>query len=308
MAKIVGPGSLNVDITGYAKRLPVGGETMFGEDVRMGPGGKGGNQMCAAHRAGAEVVMVSRIGTDALAHVITEHYASEGMSTARITVSETAPTGSAIILVETETAQNRIIVVAGANEEVGAADVEAAEEDFASADAILAQLETGMSSVEAAKAMAVKYGKPFILNPAPYKPVDPSLFDGVDYLTPNETEAEFYTGITVNSVEDARRAAEKLLAMGVKRAIITMGSRGSYYFDGENELHIPVIPVKAVDSTGAGDAFNGGLATAVAEGMSPMDAMRFATCVATLSVTKEGAASSMPTRAEVLELFKKTFG
>ena len=182
----------------------------------------------------------------------------------------------------------------------------AAEKDFADCDAVLTQFETTLDAVWAAKELANKYDKPFILNPAPYIPVPEEIFDGVDYVTPNETEAEQYTGINVETKEDCRIAAEKFLNWGVKNVIITLGVRGSYFTDGKQELIIPALKVKAVETTGAGDAFNGGLATAIAEGMPNEKAMQFATCTSAISVTRYGSSPSMPKRNEILELLRQT--
>lgn len=308
MAKVIGPGSLVVDVTGFAPHLPVAGETTKGSTLRFGPGGKGNNQLTAAHRAGAEAKIISRRGDDFLGQIMKKHYTSEGMSEEYIVVDPAGETGSALIEIDEGSAQNRIIVILAANEQVTRENVLAAEKDFADCDAVLAQFETTVEAVLASKELAHKYGKPFILNPAPYIDVPAEVFDGVDYVTPNETEAEQFTGIAVNSVDDCRRAAQKFFEMGVKNVIITLGVRGAYYTDGKTEMVVPAIKVKAVETTGAGDAFNGGLSTAIAEGL-PMDtALRFATCTSAISVTRLGSAPSMPYRHEILALLEKEFG
>lgn len=308
MAKIIGPGSLIVDVTGFAPHLPVAGETVKGSTLRFGPGGKGSNQLTAAHRAGSEVILIGRRGDDVLGQILKKHYDTEGMSEKYITVGKDDETGSALIEIDQSDAQNRIIVIFAANELVDAACVNAAEADFANCDAVLTQFETTTDAVLATKALAKKYGKPFILNPAPFINVPASLFEGVDYVTPNETEAEQFTGIKVDTVEDCRLAAKKFFDMGVKNVIITLGVRGAFFTDGKNEVLVPSIKVKAVETTGAGDAFNGGLATAIAEGL-PMDtALKFATCTAAISVTRLGSSPSMPYRHEILELMQKEFG
>lgn len=308
MAKIVGPGSLIVDVTGFAPHLPVEGETTKGTTVRFGPGGKGNNQMTAAHRAGCEVQIISRRGDDVLGQILKKHYQTEGMSEKYVTVDPDGETGSALIEIDETTAQNRIIVILGANDDIKRGDILLAESDFADCDAVLTQFETTVEAVIAAKELANKYQKPFILNPAPYINVPASVFDGVDYVTPNETEAEQFTGIAVNTIEDCRAAAQKLMEMGVKNVIITLGVRGAFYTNGKDEVVVPSIKVKAVETTGAGDAFNGGLATAIAEGMPIKQALQFATCTAAISVTRLGSAPSMPQRAEILEMMKKEFG
>ena len=308
MAKIIGPGSLIVDVTGFAPHLPVAGETVKGSTLRFGPGGKGSNQMTAAHRAGSEVCIISRRGDDVLGQILKKHYETEGMTEKHVVVDPAAETASALIEIDESNAQNRIIVILAANTRVTREDVLAAEADFADADAVLTQFETSEEAMEAAKELAIKYRKPFILNPAPYFPVPASVFEGVDYVTPNETETEYMTGIPVNTVEDCRVAAKKILDMGVKNVIITLGVRGAFYTNGEKELLIPSLKVKAVETTGAGDAFNGGLATAIAEGASIERALEFATCTAAISVTRVGSSPSMPHREEILDLMKKEFG
>ncbi len=308
MAKVIGPGSLVVDVTGFAPHLPVAGETTKGSTLRFGPGGKGSNQLTAAHRAGSEVKIISRRGDDVLGQIMKKHYDTEGMSEEYIVVDPNGETGSALIEIDESNAQNRIIVILAANEQVTKENVYAAEKDFADCDAVLTQFETTIDAVMATKELAHKYGKPFILNPAPFIDVPKELFDGVDYVTPNETETEQFTGIAVNTVEDCRRAAQKFFEMGVKNVVITLGVRGAYYTDGKTEIMVPAIKVKAVETTGAGDAFNGGLSTAIAEGL-PMDvALKFATCTSAISVTRLGSSPSMPYRHEILSLLEKEFG
>ncbi len=307
-AKIIGPGSLNVDVTGYAPRLPVAGETLTGRTIQFSPGGKGNNQMTAAHRAGAEVLILGCRGCDPLGQIMAAHYATEGMSEKYVTVDPEVETASALIEIDETDGQNRILIMLAANERVDRARVYAAEADFATADVVLTQFETTTDTVRAAKELALKHGKPFILNPAPYVNVPAELFNGVDYITPNETEAEAFTGVKVESVEDCRRAAQVFLEMGVKNVIITLGVRGVFYTNGVRELTVPALRVKAVNTTGAGDAFNGGLATAIAEGRDIETALRFATCVSAISVTREGAATAMPTREEIEALLKESFG
>lgn len=308
MAKIIGPGSLNVDVTGYAPHLPVHGETTKGTAIRVSPGGKGNNQMTAAHRAGSEVYIIGHRGSDMMGQIMARHYATEGMSEKYVCVDPLVETAGALIEIDETDGQNRIIVALSANEHVNRARVLAAEADFADCDAVLTQFETTIEAVLAAKELAAKYAKPFILNPAPYVPVPEGLFDGVDYVTPNETEAEQFTGIRVDAVEDCRKAAAKFFEMGVKKVIITLGVRGAYFTDGSEEIFVPALKVKAVETTGAGDAFNGGLATAIAEGMPMETALRFATCTAAISVTRLGSSQSMPGREEILALMEKEFG
>ena len=308
MAKIIGPGSLNVDVTGYAPHLPVHGETTKGTAIRVSPGGKGNNQMTAAHRAGSEVYIIGHRGSDMMGQIMARHYATEGMSEKYVCVDPEVETAGALIEIDETDGQNRIIVALSANEHVDRARVLAAEADFSDCDAVLTQFETTIEAVLASKELAAKHGKPFILNPAPYVPVPEGLFNGVDLVTPNETEAEQFTGVKVDTVEDCRKAASKFLEMGVKSVVITLGVRGAYFTDGREEIFVPALKVKAVETTGAGDAFNGGLATAIAEGLPMETALRFATCTAAISVTRLGSSQSMPSRQEIEALLEKEFG
>jgi ribokinase len=302
MAKVIGPGSCNVDLTGYANHLPVAGETAVGDLIRTSPGGKGSNQMVAAHMSGSDALLIARIGDDALANCLHDFYAVKGFGKKHIKISEGENTGTAIIEIDKTDAQNRILIIRGANMLLSEADVLGAEGDFVDCDVVLTQLETLDEPIYAAARLAKKYNKPFILNPAPYRPLDAELLSMVDYITPNETEASYLTGIEINSIDDAKNAAKKLLNMGIKNVIITLGVNGAYYTDGDKEIHVKGIKVKAVETTGAGDAFNGGFATALGEGMDIEKALKFANCTAAISVTRLGAAESMPTRSEIDEL------
>lgn len=307
MAKIIGPGSCNVDLTGFANHLPVAGETAIGDLIRTSPGGKGSNQMMAAHMLGSEALLIACIGDDALAGCLHDFYDNRGFSKKYVKVCEGINTGTAIIEIDKTDAQNRILIIRGANLVLSAADVYAAEADFADADVVLTQLETDNEPIVASAELAKKYGKPFILNPAPYRPLDAKLIEMCDYITPNETEAGYLTGIEINGIDDAKRAAKKLLDMGVKNVIITLGVNGAYYTDGAREIQIPGIKVNAVETTGAGDAFNGGFATALGEGMDVETALKFANCTAAISVTRLGAAESMPSRDEIDAFMKERY-
>lgn len=307
MKEVIVVGSLNVDITVNVPSFPVAGQSVMGTSLIMGMGGKGSNQATAAHRVGGHVRMIGRIGRDAMADVVRNHYAHEGMSMEGISESDTASTGTACIEVDAS-GQNRIAVVAGANEELSAAQVQQNEALFAGAGAVLTQLETGLAPVYAAKALAVQYGVPFLLNPAPYRPMPADLLAGVDWLTPNETEASAMTGLSVTDGESAAAAARAIQAMGVKNVLITLGGKGVYaLWQGGEELLAPPA-VKAVDTTGAGDAFNGAFASALADGYDVPTALRFASCCASLSVTRAGAAASMPQRPDTLALLQSTYG
>jgi ribokinase len=248
------------------------------------------------------------MGEDFLGTLLKNFYENEKMSLEHVVIDKDAETASALIEVDEADAQNRIIVILAANEQVGRESVLAAEADFADSDAVLTQFETTPEAVFAAKELSHKYGKPFILNPAPYIDIDKSVFDGVDYVTPNESEAEQFTGIAVNTVEDCRAAAQKFFELGVKNVVITLGVRGAYFNDGQREITVPALKVKAVETTGAGDAFNGGFVTAICEGMDVETALKFANCTAAISVTRLGAAQSMPSREEIDAFMKEKYG
>ena len=307
-SKVVVAGSFIVDVVGFAPRFPKDGETVIGSTVKFGPGGKGANQATAASRAGAEAIMITKIGVDVLSNIAIEHYNAEGMSQKYVYRTDKAPTGTAFIEVSETTGENRIIVVKGANELLSAVEVAAAEEEIATCDAVLAQLESSDEAIVELFRLAMRHGKRIILNPAPARQVPEGLFEVVDYLTPNETEAEYFSGVPVKNPEDAGLAAEKLLGLGVKNVIITLGKHGAFYSDGNNKLLVPTTDLKAVDTTGAGDAFCGALAVALSEGMDILRAIRFANCAASISVTRAGTSQAMPYRHEINELYARFYG
>ncbi|MBE6586073.1 MAG: ribokinase [Ruminococcaceae bacterium] len=302
--KIIGPGSSNVDLTGFAPKLPTAGETVMGTRLSIGPGGKGSNQMTAAARAGGDVYFITRLGQDTFGKVLEAHFEREGFRKDHILISDTVDTACALIEIDEADAQNRIMVIPAANSHVGRGEVLSAEADFATCDVVLTQLEINMTGVMAAAELAKKYNKPFILNPAPALPLPEDIWTFVDWFTPNETEVTLYTGVEVNSDEDARKAARVLLDRGVGNVVITLGKRGAYWTNGKDEAIVPGYPVKAVETTGAGDTFNGAFAVALGEGKSPVDALAFANAAAAISVTRHGAAESAPLRDEIMEMMK----
>lgn len=306
-SKVVVVGSFNADITAFTPRFPRDGESLIGTQLKIGPGGKGSNAATSAARSGGDVVMITKIGKDALADVCHSHYSSEGMDQRFVFVSDSGATGSAVIEVSGENGQNRIIVMPGANMELTSEEVDKAEEDISGCDVVLMQLEINLEAVKEAINLAKKYNKTIILNPAPAKNIPLEMFSGIDYLTPNETEAEFYTGITVSDDESAFAAGEKLLEYGVKNAIITLGEKGAAFISEKEKYIIPAVRTTAVDTTGAGDAFNGALAVALGEGMEARKAIVFANCVSSIEVSGAGASQSMPYRVQTDELFAKVF-
>ncbi|UWQ22946.1 ribokinase [Jannaschia sp. W003] len=287
------------DATYRTPRLPRMGETVLGGAFALGPGGKGSNQAVAAGRAGADVTMLTRIGRDAFGDMAERVWAEAGVRSAAERVEEA--TGSACILVDDASGDNAIVVAPGAAAGVDAAFVEAHRDLVRGAGIVLTQLEQPVEAARRALEIAREGGAVTVLNPAPAAALPAGMLGLCDYVTPNETEAEALCGIGVASEADARRAGARLLEMGVARAaILTLGARGALYnARGASEL----VPARAAgpvrETTGAGDAFNGGFVAALAEGRAPLDAVRFGNAVAGISVTRPGAAASMPTRAEV---------
>jgi ribokinase len=292
-------GSFVVDLMARAPHLPQTGETVKGDGFLIGPGGKGSNQGVAAHKAGAEVDMITKIGRDHFGQIALESFQREGMNTRYILRDDELATGAALIMVDENTGDNKILVSLGACSNITEADIEKAREAIATNPVFLTQLETNLDAVERALGIASGKGVWIILNPAPACEVPDGLLGLVDILTPNEVEASILSGITVSTPEDAGEAARALMAKGTKSVVITMGSQGVFAITGTEERFIPSVEVAAVDATGAGDAFSGALATAIAEGMGFFEAVEFANTAAALSVTKIGTAPAMPSRDEI---------
>ena len=300
-------GSFVVDLTSRCAGLPVPGQTLIGSTFVMGPGGKGSNQAVAAHRAGADVRLVTRIGGDVFARVATDFYEKEGMDTGRIIRDGSVHTGTALIMVDEASAQNMIVVTPGACAHFTPQDVEGCRDLLEGAGILLTQLEINFDALHEAIRIAHRAGVRVVLNPAPAAPVPDDVLVLVDVVTPNETEAEALTGVRVRDEDSARRAARFFLDRGVKHVVITLGEMGVYGHDGTRDLLLPRIPVKAVDTTGAGDAFSGAFVTALDEGKDLFGAMRFGNAAAALSVTRPGTAPSMPYREEIDRLYRENY-
>ncbi len=292
-------GSFVVDLMGRTPHLPAPGETVKGTVFKMGPGGKGFNQGVAAHKAGADVTMVTKLGRDAFGDIALTTMRELKMDTGKLLFSDTVETGAALIMVDEKTSQNEIVVILGACNTVTDEEVDSLKEVIRGSQYLLTQLETNVSAVERIVDLAFKEGAKVILNPAPVQPIRDELLGKIDLITPNEVEAKILTGIDIDSKEAADQAADYFFAKGVKRVLITLGSRGVYVNTGDRKGIIPAYEVEAVDTTGAGDAFNGGLLTALAEGKDLWEAARFANGLAALSVQRMGTALSMPARGEV---------
>jgi ribokinase len=294
MKKVVVIGSSNTDMVINAPKLPLPGETLLGNNFNVIPGGKGANQAVAAARAGAEVVFIARVGNDQFGKKAIEGYKRDKINTKHIFLDEVNPTGIATILVDDTSGQNSIVVVPGANAKLSLQDIQSAKEDIASADVVLVQLEIPLDSVYQSLSIAKEHEVRTILNPAPAQVLDEEILHLTDIITPNETEAEMLTGIFPDTVENTRNAAAKLLGKVNEAVIITLGSKGVYYMlkDGSEDF-IPGVKVEAVDTTAAGDVFNGYLA-ALTEDVLAVAAIKTANEASALSVTKRGAQPSIP--------------
>jgi ribokinase len=298
-------GSFIVDLMMRAPKLPVPGETIKGTFFKIGPGGKGSNQAVAAHRAGAETTIITKIGNDEFAPLALNSFNGEGMSTEFVFKDEKAATGAALIMVDEVSGQNKIIVTLGACNKLTKQNIDNAKELISHADIFVTQLETNIDVMEYAIDIARAQNVPVILNPAPADHISDSLLAKVDYLTPNESEAAALCGFRIENDSELKKAGEYLLIKGVKNVIFTVGKRGAFLYNKIVQKLHPPFNVKVVDTTGAGDAFNGGLATALAEKKPIEEAIIFANAVASLKITKIGTAPAMPTRIEIEELLQK---
>lgn len=296
-------GSVNIDVTAFSERLPRPGETIHGLRYTMSLGGKGANQAAAVARLGVRSCFVGRTGTDAFGDLARARLAELGVDLTWLVADPAAETGVAVITVDSR-AENSIIVVGGANARVDQRDVEHAHEAFAQARVLLLQLEIPMAAALAAAAAARRAGAIVVFDPAPVPagglPAD--AFRLIDVITPNETETEMLIGIRPFTRVEAADAAGKLVARGAGAAVIKMGARGVFYRDAEGEGFVPPFEVTAVNSVGAGDCFNGGLAVALAGGEPLRKAVRFAAACGALATTGPGGAASAPTLAAVEKL------
>lgn len=282
-----------------AERLPRIGETLLGTGFALGPGGKGSNQAVAAAMAGGDVAFVTRIGQDAFAAIARDIWARAGVK-AQVTEDPEAPTGAAMIFVDEVSGQNAIIVCPGAAGRIEPADVDGARALIEGAGIFVTQLEQPLPAARRGLEIARAAGVTTILNPAPAAELPDDLLALCDLLTPNETEAEALTGLPVRTVSEAQAAAQALLARGAGGVVVTLGENGAVFADRKGSFHEPGFRMaRVLDTTGAGDAFNGGLAVALAEGQELRDAVRFACATAGLSVTRSGTAAAMPSRAEI---------
>lgn len=299
MSSIVILGIFVADTAYRAKRVPLIGETILGESFDLSPGGKGSNQAVAAAKAGADTHMITRLGRDTFADMALDIWQKAGVTPA-ITQHDDGYTGAACIFIESETGNNAIIVTPGVAGKIDNSDIDHNADLIANADIFITQLEQPLAAAMYGLGMARKNGVCTLLNPAPAAELPEGILALCDYVTPNETEAEGLTGVKVTSVDSAIDAAKALRAAGAGAAIITLGENGALYHDAETTIHMPAMSSgKVIETTGAGDAFNGSFAAAIAEGITPVEAVRFGCAAAGISVTRPGAANSMPSRAEI---------
>ncbi len=291
-------GSSNTDMIIRVPRIPRAGETLLGGEFLTAAGGKGANQAVGAARAGGKVAFIARVGRDAFGDQAIAGLLRDGIDVSRVFRDKLTPSGVALIFVAQD-GENSIAVAGGANAKLSPSDVKKAAGVIRSAGLLVAQLETPLATVTAAVELAVKAGVPVILNPAPARPLPNSLLERISILTPNETEAELLTGIKVTDAAAAAKACSKLRSRGVGIVILTLGERGAFLADANGQRLVPGFKVKTVDSTAAGDIFNGALSVALAEGKAVFDAVRFANAAAALSVTRLGAQPSAPSRADI---------
>ena len=299
MKPIVILGIFVADTAYRAARQPKMGETILGNSFVLGPGGKGSNQSVAAAMAGGSTHFITRLGDDAFADIARATWAKAGV-VPEVNIDAESYTGAAYIFIEDATGNNAIIVSPGAAGRVSVQDVEEKAELIRSAAIFITQLEQPIPAAKRGLEIARAAGVTTILNPAPAASLGDDILALCDYVTPNETETEALTGLPVTSISEAEIAADALLARGVGAVVMTLGDKGALYRDRTRSVHVPVISAgKVVETTGAGDAFNGGFAVALSEGRDVVEAVRFGCATAGISVTRPGTAPSMPARAEI---------
>jgi ribokinase len=291
-------GSTNTDMVVRADHIPVPGETILGGTFFMNPGGKGANQAVAAARLGGDVTFICKTGTDIFGKDSSQLFAKEGINTGFVLQDEENPSGVALITVS-DNAENSIVVAPGANSSLNPGEINKAGSIIGKAGAILIQLEIPIDTVKEAVLTAHKNGTLVVLNPAPAAKLSDDILKCVDIITPNETEAAILTGISVTDISSAEKAAIALHEKGINTVIITMGSKGAMLYHEDKKTVIPAPVVKAVDTTAAGDVFNGALVVALSEGMGMTEAVIFACRASSISVTRQGAQSSAPYRKEL---------
>jgi len=297
-------GSANVDFTVMVERLPQRGETVSGGDLRLSYGGKGANQALAAKRAGAAVFMVAKIGRDPNGELLYQRLIGAGLSARGLLRDDDVPAGVALIMVDPQ-GHNLIAVAPGSNRRLMKADVQTLDASAFTARVLLTQLESPLETVEYVLRRGRESGMTTLLNPAPGRQLSDDLLTLPDIITPNETEASVLSDMAVTDPETAAQAGVRLLARGCRTVIITLGAQGSVLVRPGQIQHFPPFPITPVDSTAAGDAFNGALAVALLEGLTLERAMVYANAAGALCVTKRGAQEALPTRQEIEALLQQ---
>lgn len=298
MKKIVVIGSSNTDLVIKTGRIPDPGETVLGGTFMMTAGGKGANQAVAVARLGGDVKFVAKVGDDMFGNRSLEGYSRDNIDTSNIIKDGATPSGVALITVD-EKGENCIVVAPGANNMLTCADIDAVGDIIRGADYLLMQLEIPMEVIEYAAAIASEAGVKVILNPAPAAELSEGLLKKLYMITPNRSESRMLTGVAISDWESAEKAADNLIAKGVENVVITLGSMGSFIKNHVVKESVPALKVDAVDTTAAGDVFNGALLVGLAEDKGLVDAVRFATRAAAISVTRMGAQPSIPARSEL---------
>ncbi len=294
MSEITVLGIFVADISFSGLKIPSIGETILGKKYNVGPGGKGCNQAIAIARLGGNTNFISKIGKDAYGELALKTLEKNKISTKNIIQDDSQQTGVAGILVDQNTGKNAINVIVGAPSSLKISEIEKRINLIKRSKIFLTQLEVPKDVTLHCLKTAKKNGCITILNPAPASEISKEFFNNIDFFTPNETEAEFYTGIKITSEKEAKQAADKLLNLGIKKIIITLGEKGLFYFDGKDEIYLKASAVKAIDTTGAGDAFNGGLAYGLSKEIPIKECLELANKVAGISTTKLGAGDAMP--------------
>ena len=299
--KVAVVGSLHTDLTVKAERIPVMGETVLGEDLKITMGGKGANQAVAASRLGAEVVLIGRVGADEFGNRMIENATAQRIETKYIVRDELAPSGVALIVIDGK-GNNIITVSSGADSRCDEGDVDRAGEAIKSSQVLLAQLELPLRTVAHAIDVAHRHGVQVILNLSPARKVSKRMLRKVHILTLNETEAEFLSGISIKSLKGV---AKRILELGPDHVVLTMGKRGSVLVTAEGLTRVKGVKVKAIDPTGAGDAFCGALAVAIASGEDLKEAVSYANCAGALATTRIGAQEALPTKEELEDFIRE---
>lgn len=297
--KIIVVGSSNMDMVVKTDHIPVPGETVLSGSFFMNPGGKGANQAVAVARLGGEVVFISKMGNDLFGKQFAQLFNDEGINTSYLLEDNDLPSGVALITVD-KSGENSIVVASGANAELKAGDMRSALAEIDDAGIILMQLEIPIETVQYVTDYAFARGIKVILNPAPASPLPFSLLEKLEILTPNKTEAGMLSGVEVTDIESAIKAAEKICEKGVTKVVVTMGSLGAVIYEQGKSTVVPAHRVETVDTTAAGDVFNGALTVALSEGKDLKSAVEFACEAAAFSVTRLGAQSSIPYRNELI--------